>query len=147
MKTLNRNNTVVSFLGRMPQIIVAFAISTTIIPFENMQAEGLTVEEQGMVEWIDTHAAEATELLEELVNINSGTMNPEGVYAVGEILESRLQALGLETEWVKLPESMGRAGHLVARQNGSQGKKNPDDRTPGYGIRTRRQFSEGQPSG
>jgi glutamate carboxypeptidase len=129
MKTLSSNNTAHSFLARVPQIISAFAspfviaISIAIIPFEGVQAAGLTAEEQGMVEWIDAHAAEATVLLEELVNINSGTMNPEGVYAVGGILEARLQALGLETEWVKLPDSMGRAGHLVARQNGSQGKK------------------------
>jgi len=102
---------------------IAIAMSIAFTPAELTLADGLTTEEQTMVEWIDAHADEATVLLEELVNINSGTMNPEGVYAVGGILEGHLQALGLETEWVKLPDSMGRAGHLVARQNGSQGKK------------------------
>ena len=46
----------------------------------------LSVEEQAMVDWIDEHAEDSIDLLEELVNIGSGTMNPEGIHEVGEVL-------------------------------------------------------------
>jgi glutamate carboxypeptidase len=86
-------------------------------------ADGLSSEESAMTEWVEGHADEAIALLVKLANINSGTMNIEGVLAVGGILEEELQSLGLETEWLMLPEEMKRAGHLVARQNGGNGKK------------------------
>jgi glutamate carboxypeptidase len=43
----------------------------------------LTAPEQRMSEWIDAHAEDAIALLEETVNIGSGTMNHEGVREVG----------------------------------------------------------------
>ena len=63
-----------------------------------------------------TPAAEA--LLEELVRINSGTGNHAGVRAVGDRLASELDALGFQTEWVDSPQ---RAGHLIARRQGTAG--------------------------
>ncbi len=35
--------------------------------------------ERRMVEWIDAHAEDAIALLEETVNISSGTMNHDGI--------------------------------------------------------------------
>jgi glutamate carboxypeptidase len=86
-------------------------------------AETLAPEEQRMVEWIDAHSEDAIALLEETVNISSGTMNHEGVRRVGEVMRRELDALGLETEWIELPPEMERAGHLFGRKVSGSGKK------------------------
>jgi glutamate carboxypeptidase len=79
--------------------------------------------ERAMVDWIDEHSDDAIDLLEELVNIGSGTMNHDGVRKVGELLHAELDDLGFETEWVELPAETQRAGHLVGRLRGMQGRK------------------------
>ncbi len=79
--------------------------------------------ERRMVEWIDAHAEDAIALLEETVNISSGTMNHEGVRAVGAVMRRELDALGLETEWIELPPGMQRAGHLFGRKLDGVGRK------------------------
>ncbi|MDX1578468.1 MAG: M20/M25/M40 family metallo-hydrolase, partial [Gemmatimonadota bacterium] len=73
--------------------------------------------ERRIVTEVDARAEEAIALLERLVNINSGTMNFEGVREVGRILGEELEALGFEVE---LTDGSGydRAGHLVARRAG-----------------------------
>ena len=82
----------------------------------------LNADERRMVEWIDSHAEDAIALLEETVNIGSGTMNHEGVRKVGVVMLRELDQLGLETEWVEMPPEVNRAGHVIARKSG-QGKK------------------------
>ena len=69
-------------------------------------AAGLSADEQAMVEWIDEHAEESIDLLEELVNIGSGTMNHDGVRKVGDVLRTELDELGMDTEWVELPAEL-----------------------------------------
>ncbi|NIS88619.1 MAG: M20/M25/M40 family metallo-hydrolase [Woeseiaceae bacterium] len=88
----------------------------------SLAADGLSDEERRMAEWIDAHAEDAIALLEETVNIGSGTMNHEGVRAVGVVMRRELDALGLETEWIEMPPDMNRAGHLFGRKDGN-GKK------------------------
>jgi glutamate carboxypeptidase len=56
-------------------------------------------------------------ILEQAVNINSGTMNFAGVLAVAKAFEPKFVALGLTTEWVD-GQPFGRAGHLIARHKG-----------------------------
>ena len=79
--------------------------------------------EQRMVDWIDAHTEDAIALLEETVNISSGTMNHEGVRKVGAVMRRELEALGLATEWIELPPEMQRAGHLFGRKLGGSGTK------------------------
>lgn len=67
-----------------------------------------------MVARIDAQAASSIELLRQIVEINSGTMNVAGVRAVGAVLEPRFKALGFTTEWVNM-DRVHRAGHLVAK--------------------------------
>jgi len=81
------------------------------------------VEEQAMIDWIDEHSEDAIDLLEQLVNISSGTMNQKGVRKVGDVLRAELDELGLETEWIVLSAEMQRAGHLVGRLKGTRGRK------------------------
>lgn len=57
------------------------------------------------------------ELLEQLVNVNSGTMNFTGVRKVADLLRPRFEALGFKVTWVD-GTSFGRAGHLVATRAG-----------------------------
>lgn len=62
-------------------------------------------------------------LLEQIVNINSGTNNIAGVHKVGEILRPLFEKLGFSTEWVEEPASMHRAGTLIARHLGQNKDK------------------------
>ena len=78
-----------------------------------------SAEEQRMLDWIDAHAEDANALLEETVNISSGTMNHQGVQEVGVVMRRELDGLGLETEWIKMPPEVNRAGHLFGRQDGT----------------------------
>ncbi|GAB3916890.1 M20/M25/M40 family metallo-hydrolase [Larkinella terrae] len=66
---------------------------------------------------------ETEKFLEKTVNINSGTLNLEGVRENGKLLAAEFEKLGFKTEWIKLPDSLNRAGHLVATRVGKRGKK------------------------
>ncbi|MDH3533084.1 MAG: M20/M25/M40 family metallo-hydrolase, partial [Gammaproteobacteria bacterium] len=85
-------------------------------------AAEFTAEEQRMIEWIDAHAEDANALLAETVGIGSGTMNHDGVRAVGRVMRRELDALGLDTEWIEMPPEVNRAGHLFGRKEG-KGKR------------------------
>ena len=75
-----------------------------------------------LTKYIDQHNNEALQLLEEIININSGTMNFDGVKAVADVLMPRFKALGMEVEW-KDGSAWNRAGHLVAKTTAGKGKK------------------------
>jgi glutamate carboxypeptidase len=77
-------------------------------------SKGLTKEEQQVLAWIDAHMPQAIELLKESVNINSGTLNVQGVKKVGALFAKEFEQAGFTTEWVAMPDSIKRAGHLVA---------------------------------
>jgi glutamate carboxypeptidase len=62
-------------------------------------------------------------LLETAVNIPSGTQNVAGVRRVGELFASELTALGFSVRWATMPETMRRAGHLVAERRGTKGAR------------------------
>ena len=69
--------------------------------------------EQQIADQVDSDIPQALSLLEELVNINSGTMNFDGVRQVGALLQAEFDELGFRTQW--LPgEAFNRAGHLYA---------------------------------
>lgn len=61
-------------------------------------------------------------LLERLVRQNSGTLNIEGVRAVGQMMRSELEGLGFAVEWVDMAAT-GRAGHIVATHRGNSRNK------------------------
>jgi glutamate carboxypeptidase len=78
--------------------------------------------ESRIAAWAGAHVEEAVSLLERLVNVNSGTMNHEGVREVGRLLRTELEALGFEARWIELPDSVNRAGHLFAERGGPDGR-------------------------
>jgi len=77
----------------------------------------LTAEERALATFVDRDNARALTLLENAVNINSGTLNFEGVKEVGALFRAEFDALGFRTEWVD-GAAFGRAGHLVAEHRG-----------------------------
>ena len=77
--------------------------------------QSLSEEERALAEWADAHAAEAIELIRDVVNLNSGTLNLDGVRRVGDVFRAEFDALGLQTTWSDQAE-VGRAGHLIAGQ-------------------------------
>lgn len=105
----------------LPRLAQAFALAVLALPA--VAGAALDGNERRMAEWIDAHAEEAIALLEETVNIQSGTMDIEGVTEVGRVMRRELDELGLGTEWIGLPPKMQRAGHLVGRREGSRGPK------------------------
>ncbi|WP_439102417.1 M20/M25/M40 family metallo-hydrolase [Congregibacter sp.] len=64
---------------------------------------------------------DALALLERAVNINSGTMNTDGVREVGKVFAAAFADAGFQTRWVD-GTPFGRGGHLVA-EHGSRGPK------------------------
>lgn len=74
-------------------------------------------EERAIVEYVDAHNGEAIELLERVVNINSGTLNLAGVREVGAIFRRELDALGFATRWEE-GGPFRRAGHLIGERAG-----------------------------
>ena len=82
----------------------------------------LSAEEQRIIENVEANADTALGFLEQVVNINSGTMNHEGVRAAGDVFAEAFQAVGFETSWIDQSE-VNRAGHLVAKQDGDKGSK------------------------
>jgi len=81
---------------------------------------GLSRLERRAAAEVDRDAPAALVLLERAVDINSGSMNFEGVRAVGQLMKGGFEALGFATEWVD-GSGWGRAGHLIARRPGRDG--------------------------
>ena len=73
----------------------------------------LSPQEKAIVSYIDAHQQDSNELLKQLVNINSGTHNLQGVRDVARIMEAQFTALGFHVQWVPM-DSIQRAGDLVA---------------------------------
>lgn len=103
-------------------LIVALLFSVT----ARTQTANLSPIEQKMVQTIDADKQPSIDLLRQLVEINSGTKNLEGVRAVGKVLMPRFEALGFKVRWVPMDE-VQRAGTLVAEhpcpESGKCGKR------------------------
>ena len=82
----------------------------------------LTPAEQKMTAIVDAEYERSVSLLEKLVNQNSGSMNLDGVEAVGKMMRAELEPLGFRVTWIPMRET-GRAGHLVAVHEGRKGTK------------------------
>ncbi|MGO9938781.1 MAG: M20/M25/M40 family metallo-hydrolase [Terracidiphilus sp.] len=81
----------------------------------------LTPLEQKMAAAVDAHLTEDQKLLEQIVDINSGTMHLAGVEAVKDVLMPRFETLGFHVRWVPMQSQTARAGDLVAEHLCPQG--------------------------
>jgi len=86
-------------------------------------AAGLDVTEVKIVEIIDSQAEEAIEFLTRAVNINSGTLNAEGVREVGELYDESFATIGFDSRLIEQPDELQRGPHLFAEIDGGQGKR------------------------
>ncbi|GAA4421493.1 M20 family metallopeptidase [Nibrella viscosa] len=86
-------------------------------------SQSLSKTELKISETVRQQYPETGQLLEKVVNINSGTLNLAGVRMVGKLMGEELAKIGFNVEWVTLPDSLNRAGHLVATRQGNRGKK------------------------
>ena len=84
---------------------------------------GLNKAEKEIQKYVDQNTEEAIDLVEKVVNINSGTLNIVGNKTVGKIFQVELDQLGFKTYWVTYPKTVKRSGHLFAEMRGGTGKK------------------------
>ncbi|PWK28624.1 glutamate carboxypeptidase [Arcicella aurantiaca] len=96
-----------------------FLLSSTTWSF----AQKLSPTEAKIIAQVNAQMPQSEAILKKVVNINSGTLNHEGVREVGAIFRKEFDDLGFKTEWISLPDSVNRAGHLVAERKGNKGKK------------------------
>jgi len=104
----------------LARIVLPAVVSATQLIAQSQPAGGtgpLSATERRIAGAVDQRNKEALALLERVVNINSGTMNLEGVRKVGDAFKAELDALGFTTKWVD-GAGFKRAGHLVAERNG-----------------------------
>lgn len=85
-------------------------------------AQKLNRTEKKILKSIDANNTEAIDFLRQVVNINSGTMNHEGVKKVGMVFKNAYDAIDFQTRWIDLSE-VNRSGHLFAETQGDKGKK------------------------
>lgn len=104
----------------MRKIII---LSLFIVVAFSAGSQPLSQTEQQVLKNIEAGYAATIQLLKESVNINSGTFNIAGVKKVGELYGEELKKLGFTVEWIAMPDSLKRAGHLVAWRKGKKGKK------------------------
>lgn len=89
----------------------------------NLQAQKLNKTERKIVQAVKNLNGESLLFLEKVVNINSGTLNQKGVKDVGNVFSNAFQEIGFQTQWIEMPDTMNRAGHLFASIDGKKGKK------------------------
>lgn len=95
-------------------ILCVFSLSTHM-------AFAKTPIEVNIVNHLNKNMPVAMQQLEQVVNINSGTLNIAGVKQVGKVFSRYFDEIGFDTRWVDGVE-FGRAGHLVA-SHGDTGLK------------------------
>lgn len=88
---------------------------------KNSVAYGSDDTESAILRHIEGSQTEALALLKQAVNINSGSMNFEGVKQTGMLFEDAFKAIGATTRWID-GAAFGRAGHLHITM-GDKGRK------------------------
>ena len=109
-------------------IVICIRPNQKLIAQNTKSNTALNKEEQKVMDYIDANMPRAIALLKESVNINSGTLNIAGVKKVGEIFAREFEKANFKTKWIPMPDSLRRAGHLVATtgfNNKAADKKNP----------------------
>ena len=107
----------------LPCLFFVAPLAALVIHAAPLVAAELSPTEQKIVAAVKQRSAAALQFLERTVNVNSGTMNHDGVREVGKLFRMELDQLGFATRWAEMPPAMQRAGHLIATREGTQGKR------------------------
>lgn len=102
-------------MGFLRVLFVFAAVTLAVSP---IRAETPSATERRIVAAVDAHNKDAIAMLERVTNINSGTMNPDGVREVGRVFAEALEAIGFTSHWVD-GAAVHRAGHLVTERAGN----------------------------
>ena len=92
-------------------------ILAALLAFPTAASARLSPEERRMTAAVTAEQDRTVVLLERLVNRNSGSLNLEGVRAIGQMMRGELEPLGFTVRWVDMAAT-GRAGHIVATHRG-----------------------------
>lgn len=96
----------------VPILLFVMCVSTT--PYSFAQLSSV---EKKLTRIVDRNNNAAMDLWREVVDINSGTMNFEGVRKVGDVFNEKFASIGFTTRWVD-GTPFNRAGHLIAEHEG-----------------------------
>lgn len=111
-----------AFRPARPWLLAAVLTGAVSVPVHGVAA-ALAASEQRVVAAAAAETPRSIELLEKLVNINSGTLNLEGVKRVADVMRGELEPLGFKVRWESMTD-IGRAGTLVAEHPGTgRGKR------------------------
>lgn len=101
-----------------------FVLLATFLTYDvHARPAAMDATEAQIAAWVDAHAEDAISLIEETVNIGSGTMNQDGVRKVGQVMRRELDALDFDTKWVEMPVAVNRAGHLFGYRDVGKGPR------------------------
>jgi len=78
----------------------------------------LDINEQAIVKAVALGLPQSLKDIEQAVNINSGSMNLEGVKQVGHLAKLQLSAIGFDVQWLD-GSAFNRAGHILATHQSS----------------------------
>jgi glutamate carboxypeptidase len=96
--------------------VLIFILLFSVILKSSLFAQQSTVEVK-LLKIVDGNNSDALELLKNVVNINSGTMNFAGIKKVADIFRRELDKIGFSTRWID-GKPFNRAGHLIAEHPG-----------------------------
>jgi len=105
--------------SRMSTALAGLMLASAAAPLAAQTS--LTLEERRIQGAIAALRDDQIAYLQRVVDIPSSTQNLEGVRRVGAVFRASLDSLGFVTRWVAMPDSMRRAGHLVAEHSGRPG--------------------------
>ena len=95
-------------------LAVTFTFSFTSLIVTNAQANTLLdINEKNIVKEVKAALPQSLLDIEQAVNINSGSMNFDGVKQVGLLAEQQLSAIGFAVQWLD-GSAFNRAGHILA---------------------------------
>lgn len=104
-------------------LLTLFAFANTGTLQAQSSTQNLSKKEQKIIKLVETHASESIDFLENVVNMNSGTLNVQGVKNVGDVFSKAFTDIGFKSKWIPMPAEMNRAGHLFASIDGDKGKR------------------------
>ena len=102
---------------RSSHVLSSVAVLVWLLP-----AQSLTPLEEKIVASVNADKQNSEELLEQMVNINSGTLNPAGVHNMADLLKPKFESLGFTCRFIP-QEEVGRAGHMSCQRKGESGKR------------------------
>src|SRR4051794_7581020 len=67
-------------------------------------AQSLNAEQQKIIASVNADQQNSAAFLKQLVDINSGTLNPAGVRKVADVLRPEFESLGFTCRWIPMEE-------------------------------------------